>query len=87
MSPPLPVSNAPLWRLAWRRIRRRPFQYVLFILGIAIGVAMMVSIDLANGSAQRAFELSTDAIAGRTTHRIEAISPIGVDESVYRDLR
>lgn len=80
-------SNAPLWRLAMRRIRRRPFQYVLFILGIAIGVAMMVSIDLANGSAQRAFALSTDAIAGRTTHRIEAISPIGIDQSVYRDLR
>ena len=82
-----PVSNAPLWRLAWRRIRLRPFQYVLFILGIAIGVAMMVSIDLANGSAQRAFELSTDAIAGRTTHRIEAVSPVGIDESLYRDLR
>ena len=83
----LTVDNLPLWRLAWRRIQRRPFQYVLFILGIAIGVAMVVSIDLANGSAQRAFELSTDAIAGRTTHRIEAISPIGVDESLYRDLR
>ncbi|ESA33182.1 adhesion component transport transmembrane protein abc transporter [Leptolyngbya sp. Heron Island J] len=81
------LSNAPLWRLAWRRMRRRPFQYVLFILGIAIGVAMMVSIDLANGSAQRAFALSTDAIAGRTTHRIEAISPIGIDESLYRKLR
>ncbi|MEM1366683.1 MAG: FtsX-like permease family protein [Cyanobacteria bacterium P01_H01_bin.15] len=81
------VDNAPLWRLTWRRVRRRPFQYILFVLGIAIGVAMMVSIDLANGSAQRAFELSTDAIAGRTTHRIEAVSPIGVDESVYRQLR
>lgn len=87
MQSPTSVTNAPLWRLAWRRIRRRPFQYVLFILGIAIGVAMMVSIDLANGSAQRAFELSTDAIAGRTTHRIEAISPVGVDESLYRTLR
>ncbi|MEM6252748.1 MAG: FtsX-like permease family protein [Cyanobacteria bacterium P01_D01_bin.156] len=81
------LSNAPLWRLAWRRIQRRPFQYVLFILGIAIGVAMMVSIDLANGSAQRAFALSTDAIAGRTTHRIEAISPVGIDESLYQELR
>ena len=81
------MDNAPLWRLAWRRVRRRPFQYVLFVLGIAIGVAMMVSIDLANGSAQRAFELSTDAIAGRTTHRIEAISAIGVDEDLYRELR
>ena len=84
---PLAPDNAPLWRLAWRRLRRRPFQYVLFIVGIAIGVAMMVSIDLANGSAQRAFSLSTDAIAGRTTHRIEAISPVGLDESLYRELR
>ncbi|MGD1852067.1 MAG: ABC transporter permease [Cyanophyceae cyanobacterium] len=81
------VDNGPLWRLAGRRVRRRPFQYVLFVLGIAIGGAMVVSIDLANGSAQRACELSTDAIAGRTTHRIEAISPIGVDEGLYRELR
>ncbi|NEP18403.1 MAG: FtsX-like permease family protein [Leptolyngbya sp. SIO4C1] len=85
-SPP-PLSNAPLWRLAWRRIRRRPFQYILFILGIAIGVAMLVSIDLANGSAHRAFELSTDAIAGRTTHRIVAVSPVGVEDALYRQLR
>jgi len=38
---------------------------------------MMVSIDLANGSAQRAFALSTDAITGRTTDRIVAIAPTG----------
>ena len=75
------ISNAPLWKLAWRRMRRRPFQYILFILGIALGVAMIVSIDLANGSAQKAFELSTDAIAGHTTHRIVSVAPTGVDES------
>jgi putative ABC transport system permease protein len=81
------ISNAPLWRLAWRRLRQQLFQYLLCLLGVALGVAMMVSIDLANGSAQRAFELSTDAIAGHTTHRIVAIAPSGVDESVYRTLR
>jgi putative ABC transport system permease protein len=48
---------------------------------------MMVSIDLANGSAQRAFALSTDAITGRATHRIVAIAPTGVDESIYAHLR
>jgi putative ABC transport system permease protein len=85
--PSVPVSNRPLWRLAWQRIRQRPLQYVLCILGIALGVAMMVSIDLANGSAQRAFALSTDAVTGRTTHRIVAVSPTGVDESVYSQLR
>jgi putative ABC transport system permease protein len=48
---------------------------------------MMVAIDLANGSAQRAFALSTDAVTGRTTHQIVAVSPVGVDESVYARLR
>lgn len=81
------TSNRPLWQLAWQRIRQRPLQYVLCILGIALGVAMMVSIDLANGSAQRAFSLSTDAITGRATHRIVAVSPTGVDESVYAKLK
>lgn len=83
----IPVSNRPLWRLAWQRLRQRPLQYLLCIIGIAVGVAMMVSIDLANGSAQRAFGMATDAITGKTTHRIEAISATGVDEGVYRDLR
>jgi putative ABC transport system permease protein len=86
-SSPIPVSNRPLWRLAWQRIRQRPLQYVLCVLGIALGVAMMVSIDLANGSAQRAFALSTDAVTGRTTHRIVAVSPTGVEESVYSQFR
>ncbi len=81
------VSNRPLWRLAWNRLRQRPLQYLLCIIGIAVGVAMMVSIDLANGSAQRAFGLATDAITGQTTHRIVAIAPTGIDDSVYSNLR
>lgn len=82
-----PVANGPLWRLAWKRLRQRPLQYALCILGIALGVAMMVSIDLANGSAQRAFALSTDAITGRTTHRIVAISPQGVPNQDYAEFK
>lgn len=80
------ISNLPLYRLAWRRLRRRPLQYVLFVLGVAIGVAMMVSIDLANGSARRAFTLSTNAITGKTTHRIFG-GPTGLDEDLYRRIR
>ena len=81
------VSSRPLWRLAWSRMRQRPLQYLLCIVGIALGVAMMISIDLANGSAQRAFALSTDAITGQSTHRIAAIAPSGVEDSVYGQLR
>ena len=80
------VHDRPLWRTAWRRLRRRPFQYVLFILGVALGVAMMVSIDLASGSASRAFQLSTDAITGKATHRIVG-GPAGLAEDVYRQVR
>ncbi len=67
-------------------MQRRPFQYVLFVLGVAIGVAMMVSIDLASGSASRAFELSTGAVTGQTTHRLVADST-GIDDAVYTRLR
>ncbi|CUS03512.2 conserved membrane protein of unknown function [Candidatus Promineifilum breve] len=80
------TTNTPLYRLAWRRLRRRPLQYVLFVLGVAIGVAMMVAIDLANGSARRAFALSTDAVTGKATHRV-AGGPTGLDEDVYRRIR
>lgn len=81
------LSNRPLWRLAWQRLKLRPLPYLLCILGIALGVAMMVSIDLANGSAQRAFALSTDAITGKATHRLVAIAPKGIEEQVYADLK
>ena len=80
------VYDLPLWRTAWRRVRRRPFQYVIIILGVALGVAMMVSIDLASGSASRAFQLSTDTITGKATHRIVG-DVNGLDESIYVQLR
>jgi putative ABC transport system permease protein len=79
------TSNLPLWRTAFRRMLRRPLQYVLLVVGVAVGVAMMVSIDLANGSASRAFALSTDAITGKTTHRIVG-GPAGVDADLYRQV-
>ena len=55
-------------------------------LGIALGVAVMVGIDLANASAERAFDLSASAITGRATHAIVAGSG-GVDETLYVRLR
>ncbi len=72
--------------LSLRTLLRHPLQFVMMILGIALGVAVMVSIDLANASAARAFDLSTSAVAGRATHLIVA-GDQGVDESVYVRLR
>lgn len=72
-------------RLAGRYIRRRLLQSVLFVLGVALGVAMMVAIDLANGSSSRAFDLSTRSVTGNATHQILG-GPGGLPTSVYRAL-
>ncbi|MGL4648045.1 MAG: ABC transporter permease, partial [Caldilineaceae bacterium] len=76
----------PVFRLAWRNGLRRPMQSLFFVLGVAIGVAMIVAIDLANGSAQRAFELGTETVTGRTTHQVMG-GPSGMDEAVYTAIR
>jgi putative ABC transport system permease protein len=59
-----------LWLSSLRYLRQHPWQVVLSILGVSLGVAVIVSIDLANQSAKRAFALSTDAVAGKATHSI-----------------
>lgn len=73
-------------RLAWRQVRRRWLQSLFLVVGVAIGVAMIVAVDLANGSAQRAFELAAESVTGRATHQIVG-GPGGVDEAIYTDLR
>lgn len=75
-----------LRRASLRFLLRHPWQLGLSILGIALGVAVVVSIDLTKQSAQRAFDLSTEAITGKATHRIIG-GPGGLDESLYVRLR
>ncbi|HEY3099308.1 MAG TPA: ABC transporter permease [Methylomirabilota bacterium] len=73
-------------RLAVRQLRSHPWQLGLAIVGIALGVAVAVSIDLANGSALRAFGLATEAVSGRATHQIVG-GPSGLPDDLYRRLR
>ncbi len=72
--------------LSLRSLLRHPIQFALMTLGIALGVAVMVGIDLANASAQRAFDLSTSSVTGRATHAIVSSGP-GLDEALYVRLR
>ncbi|MEO1203053.1 MAG: FtsX-like permease family protein [Pseudomonadota bacterium] len=67
-------------------LRRHPWQLALTVIGVAIGVAVIVAVDLANASARKAFLLSMDAVTGEATHQIVG-GPRGVDEAVYRSLR
>lgn len=80
------TSTRPIYRLAWRHALRRPLQSLFLIVGVAIGVAMIVAIDLANGSAERAFQLGTETVTGKATHQISG-GPAGLDEALYARLR
>ena len=75
-----------LLRAGMRDLLRRPLQLIMMILGIALGVGVIIAIDLANQSANRAFSLSTEALVGRTTHQLRG-GPNGIPEDFYRDLR
>ena len=49
---------------------RHPWEIALTTLGVAMGVGVVVSIDLAIQSSREAFRVSTESVAGRSTHRI-----------------
>ena len=56
------------------------------LTGMALGVAVVFAVDIANSSAKRAFALSLDTVTGRTTHHIVGGTG-GIDEEVYTRLR
>ena len=78
--------NRLLLRSSLRHLARHPLLTSLSVLGIAVGVAVVVSIDLANESARRAFALSSQGVAGRATDHVVG-GPSGLDEVVYVTLR
>ena len=65
---------------------RHPWQLVLAALGICIGVAVIVAVDLANASSRQAFLQSLDSVTGQATHQVVG-GPGGVDEALYTSLR
>lgn len=69
-----------------RHLSRHPLQLVFGIVGVALGVAAVFSIDLANESARRAFRISSQTVAGKATHRIVG-GPSGLEEALYTTLR
>ena len=75
-----------LWLSSARYLLNHPWQMALSVLGITLGVAVVVAIDLGNQSAKRAFSLSSDAVTGKATHQIVG-GPGGLNEDVYRALR
>ncbi|HMB72061.1 MAG TPA: FtsX-like permease family protein [Gammaproteobacteria bacterium] len=65
---------------------RHPWQLLLAVAGIALGVAVFVGIELANDSARRAFDASSGAASDQTTHRLLPISG-RMPRDVYTELK
>ena len=59
---------------------------ILSVVGVTLGVAIVVAIDLGNQSAKRAFNLSSEAVSGAATHQIVG-GPGGLPEDLYATLR
>jgi len=69
-----------------RHLLRHPAQLALALVGLALGVGTIVAVDIATASAQRAFELSLQAVNGSATQQIVG-GPRGIDERWYVQLR
>ncbi|MFL6236674.1 MAG: ABC transporter permease, partial [Thermoanaerobaculia bacterium] len=74
-----------LWRSSLRYLLRHPWQFGLAVVGVALGVAVVVSIGLANASARRAFTLSSEAVTGRATHQVVS-GPGGIPDAAFQRL-
>jgi putative ABC transport system permease protein len=57
-------------RAGRRHLTRHPAQLALSVLGVALGVAVVVSIDLAIQSSREGFRVSAETVAGRATHHV-----------------
>ena len=68
-----------------RFYRQHPLQLLLSVLGIVLGVCIVTAVWITNSSSKRAFELSTEALYGRTTHHIVAAN--GIEHAFYTQLR
>jgi putative ABC transport system permease protein len=73
-------------RAALRYYRRQPVQLLFTVLGLALGVAVVIAMDLATGSAGRAVEASARLLAGDLTHQVLPAQR-SLDESLYPRLR
>ena len=74
--------NVTLTRTSLRYLLRHPWQASLALAGIALGVAVVVAIDIAQHSAALSFAQSTRAVAGNATHQIVG-GPQGLSDALF----
>src|SRR5262249_57162766 len=72
--------------LLLRRLVREPGRTSLVVAGVALGVAVVVAIRLASGSALASFADTVDAVTGRATLEVAAVAD-GFDERLFARIR
>ena len=75
-----------IWLSLFRYLLRHHWQALLSITGIALGVAVVVAVDLANQSIRQSFASTVSQITGKTTHQILPITQ-GIEEQWYTHLK
>lgn len=81
----MPTLSPLLLRAGLRYLLRHRWQGLLALTGIALGVAVVLAVDLANHAARAAFELSAAQLQGKATHRL--VSPQdSLPDAVYVEL-
>jgi len=80
------VVSSALGKSSWRFMMRHRWQTSLSFLAIALGVAIVVAVDLANQSASKAFKLSLENVTGSITHRVLSNTQ-HIDERLFVRLR
>ena len=65
-----------------RYLKIERYRFILTVLGVALGVSVFLSIQLANNASLRAFQNSLDAISGKTSLQVLG-SGLGVPEESF----
>ena len=74
-----------LARSGLRYLLKHRWQALLALVGITLGVAVVLAVDLANGAAKQSFADSAAQLRGAATHRL--MNPAGrVPQALYTDL-
>lgn len=77
----MPGGMAGLFgRFILRPMRAEPVRTALTVLGVTLGVAVMLAIQLANSGSLRGFSAALDAVSGKASLEISA-PPLGLDET------
>lgn len=77
--------NRALARASRRHFMKHKWQTALAAIGIALGVAVVTAVELANRGAMAAFSLTAESLMGKATHQLIG-GPAGLPEKLYTAL-